>query len=325
MSAMIRVLVLSDTHFACEAERERRGHETGVIANPVLRAATRVFRNHFWLRDPFAHNHLLDAFLARAGEPDLVVANGDLSCDTRFVGLSDDAAFESARQCLAKLRQAFGSRLHVALGDHELGKMSLFGGRGGLRLASWDRAAAGLGLEPFWQREAGRYVLLGITSSLLALPVLEPEALPEERARWRELRAEHLNRIREVFGALRPDQRLLIFCHDPTALPFLGRETEVRARLGLVERTFIGHLHSNLILWKSRLLAGMPPIHFLGNSIRRMSTALSEGRRWKEFHVHLCPSLTGIQLLKDGGFLELRLDPTARQPVASRVHRLPWT
>jgi len=321
---MIRVLVLSDIHYACDAEKQRRGHETRVIRNPFLRATTRVFRHCFWLRDPFAHNHLIESFLARAGDADWVVVDGDLSCDTRFVGLSDEAARESARQCLSKLRQVFGHRLLVALGDHELGKMSLFGRQGGLRLASWDQVCGELALEPFWRRDAGRYVLLGVTSSLLAFPVFEPEALLEERARWYSLREEHLARIREVFAALAPDQRVLLFCHDPTALPFLGQDVTVRAKLGQIERTIIGHLHSRLILWKSRRLAGLPTIRFLGNSIRRMSAGLSAARGWDPFRVELCPSLTGIQLLKDGGFLEMRLDPEAGQPADTRFHRLSW-
>jgi hypothetical protein len=321
---MIRVLVLSDIHFASEAEQRRRGHEAAVIANPVLRTITRAYRRYFWLRDPFAHNHLLDAFLDQAGEADLVIANGDLSCDTRFVGLSDDAAFESAQECLARLRRAFGAKLRVVLGDHELGKMSLFGGRGGLRLESWNRASADLGLEPFWRHDVGRYVLLGVTSSLLAFPILEPEALPAERARWHELRQEHLARIRGVFAGMTPGQRMLLFCHDPTALPFLWQDEAVRAKRAHVEHTVIGHLHSRLILWESRLLAGMPPIRFLGNSIRRMSTALSQGHCWRPFHVQLCPSLAGIQLLKDGGFLDLLLDPLTARPAELRFHPLRW-
>jgi hypothetical protein len=68
----------------------------------------------------------------------------------------------------------------------------------------------------------------------------------------------------------------------------------------------------------------MPTIRFLGNSIRRMSAGLSAARGWRPFRVRLCPSLAGIQLLKDGGYLELRLDPEAEQPAATRFHRLPW-
>ena len=48
--------------------------------------------------------------------------------------------------------------------------------------------------------------------------------------------------------------------------PFLQDEPVIRDRLGQVERTVIGHLHTPLIHWKSRMLAGMPVIKFLGTT-----------------------------------------------------------
>src|SRR5205823_12960223 len=138
----------------------------------------------------------------------------------------------------------------ATFGDHELGKLSFFGGRGGLRLASWQRAQD-LALEPFWQLPLGKYLLLSIASPLVALPVYISETLPAERAEWERLRAEHLARIRDAFASLRPDHRVLLFCHDPTALPFLWRDDIVRAKLPQIEQTIIGHLHSNLILRQS--------------------------------------------------------------------------
>jgi len=316
------ILIVSDIHYACDAEKQRRGHEARIIANPLLRGAVKVYRHHIWLRDPFAHNHLLDDFLARVDSPDLVVTNGDYSCDTEFIGVCDQAAFESARQCLTKLRGRFGPRLQSVIGDHELGKMSLFGGKGGLRLASWRRATTELALQPFWKTELGRYALMGVTSSLLAFPVYEPESLPAERAAWTTLRDAHLADIRGAFAALQPDQRVLLFCHDPTALPCLWREETVRGRLAQLERTVIGHLHSNLFFRKSQLLAGMPTIRFLGNSIRRMSQALNEARCWREFKVRLCPSLAGIELLKDGGYCEMRIDASGAFAAEFRICRI---
>lgn len=323
MSDEYRVIVVSDSHYASEGEQARRGYEVRVIRTWPQKVFVRLFRRFIWLKDPFGHNHLLDRFLAAAGTVDLVVANGDYSCDSAFVGMSDDAAFASAQFVLGRLRERFAGSLVAGFGDHELGKTSLFGGVGGLRLASWERSCGELGLEPFWRRELGPWVFLGVVSSLIALPVFEPDTLPAERAGWEALRAAHLARIREAFAGLRPDQRVVLFCHDPTAVPFLWREPEVRSHLGQLERTIIGHLHTPLILWKSRLLAGMPPIRFLGNSVRRMTTALNEARHWRDFKVTLCHSLAGCQLLKDGGFGELRLraDASAAQ---WRVHPLPW-
>jgi hypothetical protein len=93
MAQQKTILVLSDIHYACHGEQQRRGHETRIIANPLLRRAVKAYRHFVWLRDPFAHNHLLNDFIRRAESPDLVITNGDYSCDTEFVGVCDDAAF----------------------------------------------------------------------------------------------------------------------------------------------------------------------------------------------------------------------------------------
>jgi hypothetical protein len=313
--------IVSDIHYAGPAERARgQDYELRAIANPFARAFARVYRHYFWLRQPLRENSLLDQFLERAGACDYVIANGDYSCNSAFVGVSDDAACQSACECVGKLRRKFGPNLRANFGDHELGKLTMFGGNGGLRLASWRRAREEVGLDAFWRLNLGSYVLLGCVSTLVALPVFEPDMLPAERPEWERLRAEHLGEIRRAFAALQPEQRVLLFCHDPTALPFLWQEEAVRTRLPQIEQTTIGHLHSNLVLWKSRLLAGMPPIRFLGHTVRRLSTALSQARRWRAFHVRLCPALAGIELLKDGGYCTLELDPEARRPPCFRFH-----
>jgi hypothetical protein len=189
-----------------------------------------------------------------------------------------------------------------------------------MRLESWRRVRQDLGIPGLWKLEIGRYLLLGVVSSLIALPVYEPDTLPEERSEWNKLRAEHLGEIRNTFESLQPDQKVLLFCHDPTALPFLGQEPAVRERLGRIEQTIIGHLHSRLILRQSRLLCGMPRITFMGHTARRLSTALREARHWRPFKVTLCPSLAGIELLKDGGFLTARLDPHGGRPAEFEFH-----
>ena len=77
---------------------------------------------------------ILDRFLERGADFDYVIANGDYCCNTAFVGVSDDAACQSAIECVGKLRQRFGTRLRVNYGDHELGKIPMFANGGGLRL-----------------------------------------------------------------------------------------------------------------------------------------------------------------------------------------------
>ena len=322
MSPRLTLSIISDIHYAGAAERVRGAFFLDAIENPVRRLAVKLYRHYFWQRDAFAHNHLLDAFLNQPASPDFVVANGDYSCDSAFIGVSDPAAYASAAECLQKLRQKFPTNFNATFGDHELGKKPLGANRGGLRLASYDRACNGLGLQPFWQVTLGNYVLLGVASTLVALPVYAPEMLPGEQAQWQELRGQHLEEIRCAFSSLKLHQRVLLFCHDPTALPFLWREEVVRKKLSQVERTIIGHLHSRLIFFNSRLLAGMPIISFLGHTPQRLSSALRDARYWKPFKVLLCPSPSGIELLKDGGFYNVEVDPEARRPATFHFHLL---
>jgi hypothetical protein len=316
------ILVASDFHYACDAEKHRGDFVQQAIERPALRLAIKLYRHFIWLRDPLAHNGQLDRLLAHPGPVDLAVANGDYSCDSAFVGVSDDAALESARLCLDKLRARFEPNFRAVFGDHELGKKALGSNRGGLRLASWQRARKQLGLEPFWQLDVGRYRLMGVVSSLIALPVYLPETLPEERAQWEALRRAHLAEIRHALASLGDEARVLLFCHDPTALPFLAREAGIASRLNQVAMTVVGHLHSPLYLKAGRLLSGMPTIDFLGTAIRRMSTALHQARHWRSFNVQLCPALMGIELLKDGGYLVVQLAPDGRTPPEVNFHPL---
>ncbi|MBI3853746.1 MAG: hypothetical protein HY298_26180 [Verrucomicrobia bacterium] len=323
MARQFTIGIVSDIHYAGAAEKARgNDFEFLGVTNPLQRLVARAYRHFIWLRYPMGHNHLLDEFLKRMDSPDYVIANGDYSCNSAFVGVSDDAACLSARECLEKLRNKFGENFQASFGDHELGKLSFMGGQGGMRLASWHRAQKELGLQPFWRVELGNYVLMGVASSLVALPVYEPDTLAMELAEWKELRAQHLEEIRRAFAHLKPDQRVLLFCHDPTALPFLWQDESVRSKLPQVEQTIIGHLHTNLIFWKSRLLAGMPMIPFLGHTTRRLTAALHEARHWRPFNVRLCPSLAGIELLKDGGYYTAGLDADAQQPARFHFHRL---
>ena len=319
-----RLLICSDIHYASEQEKARGGYELNAISNPLQRLVVRTFRNFVWLRDPFEHNHLIEQVLNPGVEPDIVVANGDFSCDSAFIGVSDPASQESAREVLEKLRRRFGEKFHATFGDHELGKRTLAGGRGGMRLASWHAAQEQLGLKPFWIRRIQPYVLIGITSSLVALPVYAKETLPEELPGWEELRKEHLSQIQQTFAGVQPGEKVILFCHDPTALPFLHDDEIVAKHLHCIERTIIGHLHTPIVLWESRLLAGMPQITFMGNAVRRMSRALNQARKWKPFKVLLCPSLAGVQIRKRGGYYTTDLMPNAREELDFRFHHIKW-
>ncbi len=320
----ISILVVSDIHHAGAAERTRgQDYELGAIRHPLLRTAVKFYRHYYWMRHPLDQGRQLDRFLSLNVPADYLVANGDYTCDTGFVGVSHPPAAQSVRECLDKIRAQFGTRARFVMGDHELGKTSTFCGSGGMKLASWRCATEQLGLQPCWQLAIGNYRLLGVNSSLLALPAHQGDALAEEWPEWQRLREAHLAKIRTMFDALQPDQRVILFCHDPTALPFLGREESVRRRFAQIEQTIIGHLHTKLILWKTRLLSGIPPIRFLGKAVERFSSALHEAHLWKPFHVRLCPALSGCQLLNDGGYYTMEIDPMAQQPARFTFHPLP--
>lgn len=323
VSRSIQVAILSDVHYACQAEQViGNNYEFRLLRNPVKRFFLKLFRHHVWLREPTGHNARLDEFIAAAGSPDWVIANGDYNCDTKFLGVSNDDSCQSARECLGKLRAKFAPNFRAIFGDHELGKLSLIGASGGMRFASFLRAQKDLGLEPLWQVELGRYVFIGVTSTLIALPLFKPDMLPEESQLWKDAAAVQLEGIRRMFSALKPDQRVILFCHDPSALPFLWREDAVREKLDQVEQTIVGHLHTNLVFSMAQILSGIPKITFLGKSVSRMSAALSEARHWRPFNVRLCPSLAGIELRKDGGFYTMELDLEGNAPAKFTFHPL---
>ncbi len=320
----ITVAILSDIHYAGEQERVRgRSYEMQRQSNPLLRAFLRFYRRFIWMRNPFDQAPQFHRFLNEVVPVDYAVVNGDYSCDSGFIGVSDPAAGHSAAECLGKLREKYGDRVRFTIGDHELGKLTMFGGHGGMRLASWTHCLGPLGLQPFWQLPLGNYVLIGVTSSLIALPAHQPDTLPDEWPEWQRLREAHLAEIRAAFTALAPRQRVILFCHDPTALPFLWREPAVQQRLAQIDQTILGHLHTKLILWKSRVLSGIPPVHCLGHAAARFTTALNEAHYWWPFKVRQCPALSGIELLNDGGYYLLELDPTAQTPPRFVFYPLP--
>jgi len=319
----VTLLIVSDIHFAGATEQARGSdYELVAIRKPFTRALARAYRHHIWMRDPFARSPQFERFLATAPVPDLTVVNGDYTADTAFIGLGDPAARASAAECLEKLAKKFGPNLHLVIGDHETGKQTMFSGSGGMRLASW-RATMELGLTPFWRVDVGNYVLLAVASPLLALASNRGDTLPDEWPEWERLRAAHLEAVRAGFAAVPSDRLILFFCHDPTALPYLAQEETVRSRLGQIEHTIIGHLHSNLILTKSRLLSGVPPIGFLGRNVKKFTAALSKARSWKPFKIKLCPALAGIELLNDGGYFTVQLDLTGKRKAEFTFHPLP--
>lgn len=320
----MNLLVVSDLHFAGPQEQARRGHEARVMPNALARGFAYLWRHHCWLRDPFAHNDKLGRIIAANPAPDLVVANGDFTIDSAYVGVSDDAALESAGLALAELRAAYGDRLLATIGDHDLGKKSLFGGAGGPRWASLRRCEQELGLRQFWRRDVGECVLLGVASTPLAWPVFEREGLPEEITAWRTAHESLRATVAAEFDRVTDAARIILFVHDPTALQFLWELAAVRRRRHQIVRTLIGHLHTPAILRAARVLAGMPRLECFGVTARRLSTALNGAHCWRNFNLTLCPSPTGCQLLKDGGWLTLRLPVVSTDAPEVVRHGLRW-
>ena len=324
MSKAVKVLICSDIHYASELEKQRGSYEINAISSPWQRLLVRFYRHFIWLRNPFGHNHLLERVLNPSFEPDWVVANGDYSCDSAFIGVSDPAAFASAKECLGTLRARYSERFSAVYGDHELGKVSLCSGKGGLRMRSFVVAQNDLSLEPIWTKRFGDYVFIGVTSSLVAMPVFVRETLEDEKAEWQRIACEHIAEVESVFNSLSSSDRVILFCHDPTALPFLAQVQAVRSRYSQIERTIIGHLHSPLILRQSKLLSGIPKIAFCGPTVLRNTSALSQAKAWREFNVLLCPSLPGLQLTKHGGFYEMTLDPAGESRADFKLHSIRW-
>src|SRR5271170_421558 len=96
-----RIAIVSDIHYAGAAEKARGpDYEYRDLPNPLLRLGIRNYRRFIWMRDPLNQGRQLDKFLDRVGTVDRVIANGDYSCDSRFIGVSDEAARESAAECL---------------------------------------------------------------------------------------------------------------------------------------------------------------------------------------------------------------------------------
>ncbi len=97
----LKIAIVSDIHYAGAAERARgNDYESHSIANPLLRIFVRLYRDFIWLRNPLDQAPQLDSFLNKIALVDYLVANGDYSCDSGFVGVSDPAALASAQECI---------------------------------------------------------------------------------------------------------------------------------------------------------------------------------------------------------------------------------
>jgi len=302
------ILVISDIHYASDPELARGpDHELDGISSASKRKLLGLIRRHVWIGNPFLSRTLLKQILSQPLECDLVVALGDYGLDPEYMGVADPIVYSNVSECLNLLRSHFGEKFVGLIGDHELGKRNVTGEIGCMNLKSWHISVTDLGLKPFWVLRISPWIFIGITSSLIALPNLMGDVIRTELPEWENLRKKHVDQIRQAFINAPSDHKIILFCHDPTALGFLWEDDIVRARLPNVALTIVGHLHSRAILTQSKILAGIPPLKFLGHTINRYSHALHLAKRWWDFKVNICPAPFGLKLLRDGGYLIVKL------------------
>ena len=168
-------------------------------------------------------------------------------------------------------------------------------------------------------------MLVGVCSTLVGLPVFKPEILDDELHLWEKARLDHLDWLKSTFENIQPQQKIVIFCHDPSALGFMHMIPEVRAKLDQIAVTWVGHMHTSLVENAAHLFSGIPEIGFLGTSIRRYTIALQKGKVWKDFKMRLCPSPAGSEIYRDGGFYDMILSKSSDINAPTCVfHPNPW-
>lgn len=322
-----KFLLFGDVHYAGPQESARGLTETEIDVSLLQKSMVMFYRKFLWLADPIAHAHQFGRLLEKMEliKADEAICLGDLSMDTAFVGLSDPATLESAKAMMAMATESLSAPLTWLMGDHELGKTSMIGKRGGPRIKSLQLWEKNLGLPVHWHYSWEGWRFIGVCSTLAGYQVYAPEFPEPERDEWDRAEANHRQWMRETFTSVQPDERIILFCHDPSALGFMAQIPEIREKMPQIATTWVGHMHSSLVERAGVLLSGIPPIHSMGTSIRRFSVALQKAKVWPQFRMKLCPSPSGSELLRDGGFYEMILhaDP-ARSTPCCIFHPNPW-
>jgi hypothetical protein len=328
--AGLRIAVISDFHVMGPQEKacaEASYHAIGADPHPVRRrwrSGLHRVRRRFWN----AHPEWREAAFLKALEqvrdykPDWVIANGDYGGDHGGVGVSDDATFESAAGVIQAIRRRFRSSCRFVFGDHDLGKYSTLLRGGGIRLRSLELGEERLGIPSFWHEVDEDVHLIGINSSLFTLDQFLPEALVHEIPEWEKRRDRHYAEVSEAFLHLPSRARVLLFCHDPSALHALAQLPAVRNRLGQIERTVIGHLHSPGLLKLARLLPRKPGAWKPRYPVARIIAHGLEGvQSWAQFKPVVCPSTFGTGHHIRGGLLFIEQNAAGHLVVRRRIVR----
>lgn len=326
----MRLAVLSDIHFVGPAELALANssyHSIQAHPDPIAR----VWRKGLYrVRRRFWNGHLKwrhTAFLQALNEvaewnPDWVVANGDYGGDLGGVGLSHRATLDSARLVVELIRARFPDRCRFVFGDHDLGKYSTLLREGGIRLSSLELGEKELQIPSFWHEVDDEFHLIGVNSSLFTLDLFLPEAIADEVPEWRRRRDAHIAQVTHAFERLPAKARVVLFCHDPSALTVLSGLPVIRRRLPQIELTVIGHLHSPTLLRLARYaarLSGLKPRYPVA---RIVAKGLAGARHWKLFNPVVCPSTFGTGHHVAGGILVVSCDPDGKiRARRVRVHR----
>jgi hypothetical protein len=270
------------------------------------RARTRFWNAHpEWREEAFlrALVHIADY------KPDWVIANGDYGGDYGGIGVSDDATFHSAAGVIRAIRKVFHEQCRFVFGDHDLGKYSTLLRGGGIRLRSLELGEQRLGIPSFWHEVDEDYHLIGLNSSLITLDLFLPEALTHEIPEWERRRKQHVEEVSETFARLPGRSRILLFCHDPSALHALSHIRPVRNRIKQIEMTVIGHLHAPGLLKLARLVPKSasqwrpkyPVARIIADGLKGVAS-------WRMFKPVVCPSTFGAGHHLRGGVLLIEKD-----------------
>lgn len=323
----MRIAVISDIHVLSPNERELNKAAERELGGTSSRLSRRWRLGIHRIRKRFWHGHhesREECFLkavdeVRAFDPDLVVANGDYGGDTAGTGLSDIHTFESAAGVVQLIRETFGGRCRFIFGDHDLGKYASTHRRGGIRLDSLYKGEQELGIKSFWHETTENFHLIGVNSSLLNLDLFLPEALEHEIPAWKLHKESHLEEVNKGFSSIPHDERIILFCHDPCALSVLADLPAVKARIGSIERTILGHLHAPILL-KLVQAAPRPPTKWVPKYpiVRNVLNGMQGAKKWWPFHPIVCPSTFGTGHHFSGGVLLLESDNGAGVSIHKR-------
>lgn len=324
----MRLAVISDIHVLGPGEHERDRDLLSHLGagRGWLRTGWRHFlhraRRRFWNWHPESRRSCFFKALEEIQiyHPDWLIANGDYAGDAGGVGLSDEATYESAAGVITLIREIFPDRCHFIFGDHDIGKYSTAMQQGGIRLASLDLGEQKLGIRSFWHERVGDIDVLGVNSSLITLDHFLPEALTDEIPEWKRRKAVHEAQVTEAFESLDPDARVILFCHDPSALGILIQNPAIEKRLSCIEMTVLGHLHEPRLL---TLVQKMPilPLWKPKYPVARIITeGIKSAKTWARFNPIVCPSPFGAGNHLSGGVLFIEMDPTGR--LIARRHRI---